>query len=140
MALWGYEVAASRYLAKPVDREKMRKALLYCRAAWLGRSALALPTASGQSSVAHAAVLYAEAWERGVRLHLDGEILEVRLPFRRSPPCSRKASSPVATGRCWSILRKCAMCATANWNSETASACPSASIASRNSKARFCTT
>ena len=140
MALRGYEVAASRYLAKPVDPEKLREALLHCRAARSGRSALALPTASGQSSVAPAAVLYAEAWERGVRLHLDGEILEVRLPFRRSPPCSRKASSPVATGRCWSILRKCAMCATANWNSETASACPSASIASRNSKARFCTT
>ena len=140
MALRGYEVAASRYLAKPVNPEKLREALLYCRAARSGRSALALPTASGQSSVAPAAVLYAEAWERGVRLHLDGEILEVRLPFRRSPPCSRKASSPAATGRCWSILRKCAMCATANWNSETASACPSASIASRSSKARFCIT
>ena len=61
MALWGYEVAASRYLAKTVDREKMRKALLYCRAAWLGRSALVLPTVSGPSSVASAAVLYAEA-------------------------------------------------------------------------------
>ena len=81
MALRGYEVAASRYLAKPVDPEKLREALLHCRAAWSGRSALALPTASGQSSVAHAAVLYAEAWERGVRLHLDGEILEVRLPL-----------------------------------------------------------
>lgn len=81
MALRGYEVAASRYLAKPVDPEKLREALLHCRAAWSGRSALALPTASGQSSVAHAAVLYAEARERGVRLHLGGEILEVRLPL-----------------------------------------------------------
>ena len=81
MALRDYEVAASRYLAKPVDPEKLREALLHCRAARSGRSALALPTASGQSSVAPAAVLYAEAWERGVRLHLDGEILEVRLPL-----------------------------------------------------------
>lgn len=81
MALRGYEVAASRYLAKPVDPEKLREALLHCRAARSGRSALVLPTASGQSSVAPAAVLYAEAWERGVRLHLDGEILEVRLPL-----------------------------------------------------------
>ena len=61
MALRGYEVAASRYLAKTVDREKMRKALLYCRAARSGRSALVLPTVSGPSSVASAAVLYAEA-------------------------------------------------------------------------------
>ena len=61
MALRGYEVAASRYLAKPVDPEKLREALLYCRAAWLGRSALVLPAVSGPSSVASAAVLYAEA-------------------------------------------------------------------------------
>ena len=81
MALRGYEVAASRYLAKPVDPEKLREALLHCRAARSGRTTLVLPTASGQSSVAPAAVLYAEAWERGVRLHLDREILEVRLPL-----------------------------------------------------------
>ena len=81
MALRGYEVAASRYLAKPEDPEKLREALLHCRAARSGRTTLVLPTASGQSSVAPAAVLYAEAWERGVRLHLDGEILEVRLPL-----------------------------------------------------------
>ena len=81
MALRGYEVAASRYLAKPVAPEKLREALLHCRAARSGRTTLVLPTASGQSSVAPAAVLYAEAWERGVRLHLDREILEVRLPL-----------------------------------------------------------
>ena len=61
MALRGYGVAASRYLAKPMDREKLREALLHCRAARSGRSALVLPTVSGPSSVASAAVLYSEA-------------------------------------------------------------------------------
>ena len=81
MALRGYEVAAARYLAKPVEREKLREALLYCCAAHARRRALALPTAEGQTRVDPSAILYVEAWERGVRLDLGGEKLEAKIPI-----------------------------------------------------------
>ena len=81
MALRGYEVAAARYLAKPLDREKLREALLYCCAAHARRRALALPTAEGQTRVDPSAILYVEAWERGVRLDLGGEKLEAKIPI-----------------------------------------------------------
>ncbi|HIR07448.1 MAG TPA: response regulator transcription factor [Candidatus Pullichristensenella stercoripullorum] len=81
MALRGYEVAAARYLAKPLDREKLREALLYCCAAHARRRALALPTADGQTRVDPSAILYVEAWERGVRLDLGGEKLEAKIPI-----------------------------------------------------------
>lgn len=81
MALRGYEVAAARYLAKPVEREKLREALLYCCVAHARRRALALPTAEGQTRVDPSAILYVEAWERGVRLDLGGEKLEAKIPI-----------------------------------------------------------
>ena len=81
MALRGYEVAAARYLAKPLDREKLREALLYCCADHARRRALALPTAEGQTRVDPSAILYVEAWERGVRLDLGGEKLEAKIPI-----------------------------------------------------------
>ena len=81
MALRGYEVAAARYLAKPLDREKLREALLYCCAAHARRRALALPTAEGQTRVDPSAIVYVEAWERGVRLDLGAEKLEAKIPI-----------------------------------------------------------
>ena len=82
MALRGYEVAAARYLAKPVEREKLREALLYCAASREKKRPLALPTASGgQTRVDPSAILYVEAWERGVRLDLGGEKLEAKIPI-----------------------------------------------------------
>ena len=82
MALRGYEVAAARYLAKPVEREKLREALLYCAASREKKRPLALPTASGgQSRVDPSAIVYVEAWERGVRLDLGGEKLEAKIPI-----------------------------------------------------------
>ena len=81
MALRGYEVSAARYLAKPLDREKLREALAYCCAAFARRRLLALPTGSGQSRIDPYAIVYVEAWERGVRLNLGVERLGVRLPM-----------------------------------------------------------
>lgn len=81
MALRGYEVAAARYLAKPLDREKLREALLYCCADHARRRALALPTAEGQTRVDPSAIVYVEAWERGVRLDLGAEKLEAKIPI-----------------------------------------------------------
>ena len=81
MALRGYEVAAARYLAKPVDRAKLREALLYCCNAHEKQRTLVLPTASGQSRFAPSASIYVEAWERGVCLNLGDEKAEVKIPI-----------------------------------------------------------
>lgn len=81
MALRGYEVAAARYLAKPVDRAKMREAILHCCKDREKQRALVLPTASGQSRFDPSAIVYVEAWERGVRLNLGAEKVEARIPI-----------------------------------------------------------
>ena len=73
MALRGYEVEAARYLAKPVDRERLREALMFCYRTRLAQKEILLPTASGQSRILPSDLIYAETWERGVRLLLkDG--------------------------------------------------------------------
>ena len=73
MALRGYEVEAARYLAKPVDRERLREALMFCYRTRLAQKEILLPTASGQSRILPSDLIYAETWERGVRLILkDG--------------------------------------------------------------------
>ena len=73
MALRGYEVEAARYLAKPVDRERLREALMFCYRTRLAQKEILLPTASGQSRILPSDLIYAETWERGVRLVLkDG--------------------------------------------------------------------
>ena len=72
MAMRGYEVEALRYLAKPVDRERLREALLFCYRTRLTQKEILLPTASGQSRILPSDLIYAETWERGVRLILEG--------------------------------------------------------------------
>lgn len=49
MALCGYEVAAVRFLAKPVQEEKLREALRYCYQAGAGKSEITLPTAGARA-------------------------------------------------------------------------------------------
>ena len=79
MALRGYEVEAARYLAKPVDRERLREALMFCYRTRLAKKEILLPTASGQSRILPSDLIYAETWERGVRLVLKGGQTETGL-------------------------------------------------------------
>lgn len=79
MALRGYEVEAARYLAKPLDKQKLREALLYCWRQLGGDRELLLPTASGQHRIQPSSILYAETYGRGVRIVLEGGQLESRL-------------------------------------------------------------
>ena len=72
MALRGHEVGALRYLAKPVDRSRLREALLFCYRTRLTQKEILLPTASGQSRILPSDLIYVETWERGVRLILEG--------------------------------------------------------------------
>lgn len=98
MALCGYEVAAARFLAKPMDREKLREALLFCCRRSEGRAEITLPTARGTRGFTLSEIVYAETWGRGLRLVLqDGEEevgmkiseLEAMLPPRRFVLCHR---------------------------------------------------
>lgn len=98
MALLGYEVSAVRYLAKPVQREKLREALLYCCRKRLARKEILLPTPDGQHRIPVSDLIYIEPWERGTRLILvDGECkasakiseLERLLPKDRFMFCHR---------------------------------------------------
>lgn len=70
LALNGYEVAAVRYLAKPLDTEKLREALQFCWRALLDKREIALPTNRGVRRIAPPEMIYAETWGRGIRVTL----------------------------------------------------------------------
>ncbi|MGN1002766.1 MAG: LytR/AlgR family response regulator transcription factor [Oscillospiraceae bacterium] len=98
MALRGYEVDAVRYLRKPLERDRLREALLYCCLTRLEQKEILLPDAGGQSRILLSELIYAETWERGVRLTMTGgrkEIgvrisdLEAMLPERQFVRCHR---------------------------------------------------
>ena len=87
MALLGYYVNAKRYLAKPLDGEELREALLYCyqeiqrRAG--GSDQILLPTDAGHLRVSLRDIRYAEPSGRHTCLHLTGGQEVVRLPLSR---------------------------------------------------------
>ena len=76
MALRGYEVSAARYLAKPLQMEQLREALLYCYKTFCEKKELLLPTEKGQSKLVPSSIIYAEPWERGSRLQLTSGPIE----------------------------------------------------------------
>lgn len=51
-ALQGYEVSAARYLAKPVDENRLREAVLYCYGQYQKGRDLLLPINGGTRKVA----------------------------------------------------------------------------------------
>lgn len=76
MALRGYEVSAARYLAKPLQTEQLREALLYCYKTFCEKKEILLPTEKGQSKMAPSSIIYVEPWERGSRLQLTSGPIE----------------------------------------------------------------
>ena len=87
MALLGYHVNAKRYLAKPLDRDELREALLHCyqemRRRTGGSEQLLLPTDTGQLRVSLRDIRYAEPSGRHTCLHLTEGQEIVRLPLSR---------------------------------------------------------
>lgn len=73
MALQGYEVAAARYLAKPLGYEKLREAVLFCRSQQQEQRGLLLPL------------------DKEVRKVLPGEICYVEIVGRKSRIWQREA-------------------------------------------------
>lgn len=75
MAMQGYVVEASRYLAKPVEQDLLREALLFCSRKYTDKKEILLQTSKGQSRIFLSNLLYAETWNRGIRLVLiDGSL------------------------------------------------------------------
>lgn len=70
MALKGYEVAAVRYLEKPVRPEQLQEALLFCRKKIYEKKGILVPASRGQRRIPLSGILYGEALEREVSLHL----------------------------------------------------------------------
>lgn len=68
MALRGYEVSASRYLAKPVEEERLREALLYCFAQVQINRELLVPINGGTQRFRTEEIMYIETQGRGCRV------------------------------------------------------------------------
>lgn len=79
MALRGYEVAAARYLAKPLNREKLREALLFCCGTLGAGGELLLPAIDGHRRIQPSSILYAETYGRGIRIALEDGQFESRM-------------------------------------------------------------
>ena len=72
---------SARYLAKPLQRSRLQEALLYCYKTFCEKKEILLPTEKGQSKMAPSDIIYAEPWERGVRLWLTSGPIETSAKF-----------------------------------------------------------
>lgn len=81
MAMYGYEVSAVRYLAKPLEEERMKEALIYCLKLMKEKKEILLPTVQGQYRTSLSDIQYVEAFNRGTKFQLNHEMVESRLKF-----------------------------------------------------------
>lgn len=79
MALQGYEVSAARYLAKPLDPEKMKEAILFCYGQYQKARGLLLPVGGSMRRIAPRDIYYAEIMGRKCRIRLEQEEYDVSL-------------------------------------------------------------
>lgn len=79
MALQGYEVSAARYLAKPLDPEKMKEAILFCYGQYQKARGLLLPVGGSMRRIAPKDIYYVEIMGRKCRIRLEQEECDVSL-------------------------------------------------------------
>ena len=77
MARRGYQVEASRYLVKPLDREELKEALTYCYEKWQVKKEILLPTDKGQYRTSFPNIQFVEAFDRGTRFVLTDDTVEL---------------------------------------------------------------
>lgn len=82
MALQGYEVAAARYLAKPVDPEKLREAVLYCYSQQQKNMEVFLPANGSIRKVAPRDIHCIEITGRKCRVRQENEEWDTSLSIR----------------------------------------------------------
>ena len=80
MARRGYQVEASRYLVKPLDKEELKESLMYCIDK-LTKKEILLPTEKGQYRTSFPNIQFVEAFERGTRFVLTDDTVETKLKF-----------------------------------------------------------
>jgi len=78
MALYGYEVNAVRYLAKPADPEKLREALLHCHKKWREKKEILVPTERSLHRIPLSDIQFVEAYDRGTLFVLANEQIKSR--------------------------------------------------------------
>lgn len=81
MALQGYEVAAARYLAKPLDREKLKEAVQYCHGQRQKIQDLFLPVDGSLRRVSPKEIYYIEIAGRKSRVRLEEEEWDASIPI-----------------------------------------------------------
>lgn len=81
MALQGYEVEASRYLAKPLNKEKLQEAIAYCYAQSQKSRGLLLPADGSMRKVAPKDIFYVEIAGRKSKIHQEKEEWYASLPM-----------------------------------------------------------
>lgn len=81
MALRGYEVSAVRYLAKPVQTERLREAMLYCYRTFCERKEILLPTDKWRCRVTLPDIVYAESMERITKLVLKDRLENLNMKY-----------------------------------------------------------
>lgn len=72
MALNGYKVSAARYLAKPVEQEDLKEALLHCLSLNRRRKGLLIPGSNGNERIFPHEILYIETQLRKSHMVLTG--------------------------------------------------------------------
>ncbi len=81
MALRGYEVSATRFLAKPVEEKRLEEALLHCCDQWQEKKEILLPTDQGHYRTSFSEIQYVEAFDRRTRFVLAHEVVDTKLKF-----------------------------------------------------------
>lgn len=81
MALQGYEVSAARYLAKPLDKGKLKEAILYCYEQNRKNREILLPMNGSMKKVAPKDIYYIEIVGRKSRIRLEKEEWDVSISF-----------------------------------------------------------
>ena len=79
LALQGYEVSAARYLAKPLDPEKLKEAILFCYEQYQKERELLLLVDGSMRRIAPKDIYYVEIMGRKCRIRLEQEECDASL-------------------------------------------------------------
>lgn len=79
LAMYGYEVSAVRYLAKPVDADKLSEALQCCFSRMQAKKEILLPTEHGYNRISISDIQFVDAFDRGSRFFMTDHVLITRM-------------------------------------------------------------
>lgn len=83
MAMQGYEVEALRYLAKPVNRERLQEALIFCCGTLVEKREIQCSTNKGECRISSSEIQYIEVYGRKTQIKLLQEEMECKQPISK---------------------------------------------------------